>query len=305
MTSTSNQDNQGAPPSVTQVPSNIPDPRTETCPNFRIDFADTVAELAASRGHTDDQVIKALEDQWKERHSARCSAWLASQGAAPTPDPPSEASAGIDFNDNKVVETRLAFRPCTYAKNEVDALRYCPLWYFTTEGAKKISGAVQEGLVSSLSLAEEDGVMTLRPTAAVKASKNAIPDSKLTWDQFDVASRRFVDYVASSSSWGTRGAEAMYDLFNNLKDHDIREQEGGRIAIQRYAEDLRIRFHDDLKSCGADMVFNPGIINEERLSAYLRNVVHEQGIAVNKEFERRLAEFSPVCPFVFFIVKLC
>lgn len=299
MTSTSSQTNPGQPsPQEGAGSSTIPsvDPRKESCPNFGLDLADTVQELSDLRGQTEDEVIKSLEEHWKEKHDARCAAWMAARDfSQETPTLASQVPvATIEFNDQRVVDTRPSFRPCTYAKTEVDAVRYCALWYFTSEGGKKISAAVPDGSANSLSFADDDGVLTLRPTASVRASKNVIPDSKLSWDQFDVASRRFVEYVASSKAWGRRGTEAMYDLFNNLKDHPVREQEGGRTAIQRYAEDVRVLFHDELKSGGPGGVFNPGLINDDRLNTYLQRVLHDQGVAVNKEFERRLAELNTV-----------
>ena len=66
-------------------------------------------------------------------------------------------------------------------------MEYVELWYFTTEGCREASKATPTAVDDIFGLLNTDSGLTLQSIRATKASRNAMADEHLTWEQIMTA----------------------------------------------------------------------------------------------------------------------
>ena len=99
----------------------------------------------------------------------------------------------FNFDPDSTVPDRIPLSPSEYAVGKVKVLEYIELWYFTTEGrndAGKVTTSVVDDTYSFTSTAGSG--LALQPIKASKASRNALIDECLSWDQIMTARHSFI-----------------------------------------------------------------------------------------------------------------
>ncbi|KAF9026726.1 hypothetical protein BDZ89DRAFT_1261279 [Hymenopellis radicata] len=81
-----------------------------------------------------------------------------------------------------------------YAKKQMTARKYCPLWYFLPEASREAADIVRHSTDESIISIGKDsgGKLAFQASSASRTSPNAIPDIKLSWKQISAAKNAFL-----------------------------------------------------------------------------------------------------------------
>lgn len=193
-----------------------PDPLLEAEPDFLAEpFLQARADLTALN-IPEDAVTNILRQTWAANQQIRHNAWVEDQQRrhrseppqgdppqnddAPRPDPidndgtqPKAQKAKV-FPSGMTVPDAESPRPSEYARQKITKFEYIELWYFSREGLAKASQPTTSTSNDTFGIVTGDlGAVQLCPVATTKASKNALPDESLSWDQISFASKVYVD----------------------------------------------------------------------------------------------------------------
>ncbi|KAK6993198.1 hypothetical protein R3P38DRAFT_3329955 [Favolaschia claudopus] len=132
------------------MPQLTMDPNLESCPDFSLDFYQTLrSQLAQGLGMTEDEAAQKMADSWKLDHDARVQTW-AGHALAPS---------------------SLLPRPSQFAKKKVANYDFVDLWYFTYAGcvdaAKSNRGVTSE---DTYGITRSDDMLALAPVSLSKPS---------------------------------------------------------------------------------------------------------------------------------------
>ncbi|KAJ3929893.1 MAG: hypothetical protein NXY57DRAFT_1040457 [Lentinula lateritia] len=122
-----------------------------------------------------------------------------------------------------------------YAKKMMTARKYVPLWYFLPEAATEAKERSKDSLdTDHLQFAVEDGdtlsgsTISLVGSHTVRASPNAIPDSRLSWFQVMRAKSAFLNTLRLGA-WPDDHISMFVALYINMDMHsELQEQDGHR-----------------------------------------------------------------------------
>ena len=124
---------------------------------------------------------------------------------------------GLEKTYLHTVNNFIGPRPSAYALQQLAEFKYAELWYFTQEGcADAIHQHTQNE--DSFSLSKVDDVVSFRPVSALKASKNVLQDSDLTWCQMEIAKTTLIQQI-TKCEWPKKAVTALAQCFMNLKVH--------------------------------------------------------------------------------------
>ena len=293
------------------------DPHLEVMPDHAGPHYQALRDALVQNGMPEDQALQALDNSWTLNHDARVVAWdqqvaddaaavqqqIPQQQALEDPVPqdlpdPEEVRDDAekkkpkmkDFDSDTVVGNYIALRPAQYALRRIEDFYYVELWYLTTEGC---SDATQHQLTQhddAFGLAKVDDMVTLKSFSSIRASKNVVPDAKLSFCQMSMAKNAFIPLMAKYQ-WSEKAITAFAQLFTQLELHPLRQREFGERALITYQAKVRREWHDQLKLGTA---FNIGVINESLLQNIYRELLDQaQLLSLN---EVSLPSFSPL-PF--------
>lgn len=176
-----------------------------------------------------------------------------------------------DFNENAMVGDFITPRPSAYALRRLADFEYIELWYFTQEGC---ANAMHQRTQSedTLGLTKVDGLVSFKPMSALKASKDAIQDSELSWRQMEIAKTTLIQHI-TKSGWIEKAITALAQFFMNLEVHPYRQRAYGELALISYQARVRRDWHDQLKLGNG---FNIAIINETLLQSIHREIMDKK-----------------------------
>lgn len=172
-----------------------------------------------------------------------------------------------DFDKNVMVSDFIAPRPWTYALRRLEKFDYVELWYFSQEGCADATQNERSENEDTLCLTNVDGMVSLMPILALRASKNAVQDIDLTWRQMEIAKTSFLQHIAKFH-WPEKTVLSFTQFFMTLGAHPYRCRPCGEQALLIYQARVRCEWHNRLKE---DQGFNIAIINE----ALLQGIYHE------------------------------
>ncbi|KAK7006883.1 hypothetical protein R3P38DRAFT_3325909 [Favolaschia claudopus] len=140
------------------MPQLTMDPNLESCPDFSLDFYQTLrSQLAQGLGMTEDEAAQKMADSWKLDHDARVQTW-AGHALAPS---------------------SLLPRPSQFAKKKVANYDFVDLWYFTYAGcvdaAKSNRGVTSE---DTYGITGSDDMLALAPVSLSKPSDKVMEAAK-------------------------------------------------------------------------------------------------------------------------------
>lgn len=140
-----------------------------------------------------------------------------------------------------------------YAKKMMTARKYVPLWYFLPEAATEAKERSKDSLdTDHLQFAVEDGdtlsgsTISLVGSHTVRASPNAIPDSRLSWFQVMRAKSAFLNTLRLGA-WPDDHISMFVALYINMDMHsELQEQDGHRVMAHYHAE-MRLAWYDAME----------------------------------------------------------
>ena len=176
------------------------------------------------------------------------------------PPIPQKESLFPDFDDDAVVPDRAPLTPLKFATDKIKNAEYVEMWYFTTEGCREASVATLTSSDDTIGLLKTDSGLALQQVKASKASRNALPDEKLSWDQISTARHNLIEAMVTNG-WPERLVVALAQLYLNLEN--LKATGKDPRSLIRYHAVVRRMWHTWLKSRVGQ--FNVGLINETLL----------------------------------------
>jgi hypothetical protein len=136
-------------------------------------------------------------------------------------------------------------------------MEYVELWYFTTEGCEEASKATLTADDDIYGFLETGSGLALQLIKVTKASRNAIVDEHLTWEQIMTARHTLIT-TADRVGWPKTHTRALAELYINLDG--LKAAGYSSRALILYHAVVRRHWHETMKGQGTP--FDPSIINE-------------------------------------------
>lgn len=205
------------------------------------------------------------------------------QEQAPLETPAQKKVEFIDFDLDASVADQIPHNPSQYAIGRIESMEYVELWYFTTEGCKEASRATPTAADDTFGLLNTDSGLALQSIKATRASRNAIPDEHLTWEQIMTA-RHTLFQTVQRVKWPQKHARALAEFY--IKLEGLKAEGGNARALLLYHGVVRRQWHEAMKGRGAP--FNLSNINGALL-AKLENQIRD------RDQEELLKKASKLC----------
>ncbi|KAF8808521.1 hypothetical protein BYT27DRAFT_7096483 [Phlegmacium glaucopus] len=315
----------------------IHDPHPEVMPDHAGPHYNVLQIALIQNGITMEQAVQALNDSWIQNHDERVQRWDQQvidnanavaenpvqqqevEDQQPAHQPPEQGEVVMgradaekkkakmrDFDDAAAVGNYITPRPAQYALQRIEEFEYVELWYLTPEGC---TDATQHQLTQSddtFGLTKVDDMVTLKSVSSLKASRNVVPDTELSFRQMSMAKNTFIPLM-TKHQWSDKAINAFAQFFTQLELHPYRQREFGERALILYQARVRREWHDQLKLGSA---FNIGIINEDLLQSIYKEILDKaQLLSLNEVSSAspcfsstKPANFSP--PFFFSLFPL-
>lgn len=212
--------------------------------------------------------------------------------------PPKKKATYVDFELDAPIASRIPNNPSEYAVGKMEDIEYVELWYFTTEGCKEASRATPSVADDTFGILNTKSGLALQPIKATKASRNAIVDEHLSWEQIMTARHTLID-TATKVGWDDKLTLSLAKLYINLEG--LKAAGYCPKALILYHAITRKQWHEALRGRGKP--FNISIINEELFSKLENQVrdhtledVQRQTIEVWKQTAELQRQASKIFP---------
>ncbi|KAJ3739440.1 hypothetical protein DFH05DRAFT_1459090 [Lentinula detonsa] len=133
-----------------------------------------------------------------------------------------------------------------YAKKLMTARKYVPLWYFLPEATAEAKERNREAIDNNrfqIAMDETDSsnsALTLVGSHTVRASPNAVPDSRLSWDQVMRAKSSFLNAL-SYGDFTNDFVKMFAGFYTGMDMHpELREEHGDKVLALYHAEMRRV-----------------------------------------------------------------
>ncbi|GAV98639.1 reverse transcriptase ribonuclease h [Lentinula edodes] len=166
-----------------------------------------------------------------------------------------------------------------YAKKMMTARKYVPLWYFLPDAATEAKERSKDSLdTNHLQFAVEDGdtlsgsTVSLVGSHTVRASPNAIPDSRLSWSQVMRAKSAFLSALGLGT-WPDNYISMFAAFHINMDMHrELQEQDGDRVMAHYHAE-MRQAWYDAMER---KEPFDLSVISDRVIGESRREIVKQR-----------------------------
>lgn len=164
-----------------------------------------------------------------------------------------------------------------YAKKLTTARRYVPLWYFLPDAEKEAKERMREVVdnnrfeFASDPTEASNSSLTLVSTTSIRASPNAIPDIRLTWNQVMRSKSGFLSSL-SLGAFPSRHINMFAQFFANIEMHPELRKTNGERTMALYQAETRLSWYKENEK-GAP--FDLAVIMEETLNE-CRNEIRSQ-----------------------------
>ena len=254
-----------------------PNPLQELEPDFDSEPYTTSRQALTDLGFPEANITPILHQNWQADRQVCHIAWevardeeeaAAAAAVAPQQDQAGDsnktsAKAG-DFPAGITIPSLESLSPLDYAHQKLSKFQWVKLWYFTREGCIEATVPTTSFANETFSITTEDSDMIhLRPIAATKASRNAIPNMALSWDQIAFAAKILVR-IMKEELWPAKHTSAMIDFFCALDIQQSHLAYDGDQALIEYQATVRKAWFDTL---GSNRAFDLTPINLKRLHA--------------------------------------
>ncbi|KAJ3744881.1 hypothetical protein DFH05DRAFT_1613134 [Lentinula detonsa] len=132
-----------------------------------------------------------------------------------------------------------------YAEKLMSARKYVPLWYFLPDAALEAEERAREVLdTNHYQITNEGGdfsssALVLVGTHSIRASPNAIPDTKLTWSQVILARGTYLKAL-SLGAWPNGHIKMFAEFFACMDTSEELNAKGGVRALVLYQAEMRM-----------------------------------------------------------------
>ncbi|GLB44038.1 hypothetical protein LshimejAT787_1502220 [Lyophyllum shimeji] len=302
------------------------DPNLDVCPDFSSEPFAPMRALLQGTGLTEEEAVASLKDAWTEHNRQLRERWdreaedrQAGADGAPQGQPAEgeqqlgelparEQEADEErpekekkmksklraFNPDLSVASVLAPRPSSYALNKLANFEYCELWYFTQEGCEDAQRTHRTEADDSFGMSKMGELVTFRPVASVQASKRALQDESLTWEQFHYAHRSFVKHVLKSG-WPDEHTQALVRFFIELENSPYIDREHGKRVVLTYQARVRRSWMDSMKDSD-EAVFNIALINNDLMESISREILGSVAADLNRQLTMTFPPSSSTHP---------
>ncbi|KAH9024264.1 hypothetical protein EDB85DRAFT_1870190 [Lactarius pseudohatsudake] len=171
--------------------------------------------------------------------------------------------------------------PAQYALNKINNLEYIELDYFTIRGCRDAAANSHKSISQdTLSFAQFEDTLAIRPLAAVRPSRNIRSNENLSWDETMYAKNMMLHFMAQSRVWPQAHVESLAAFFVALELHPRRVQDNGNETLILYQSRVRREWFDAFKQ---ERGFDIEIINEAFLQSLAKTVNNR---AQDRKFEQ-------------------
>ena len=277
------------------------DPHLEVMPDHAGPHYGIICATLTQNGLTEEQAVQALNNSWLQAHNEWIQRWeqqtindanaaeeaqrvaaeeeqcglvqvqqeIEAQQQVKRFEPDAKKQKMKDFNDNVIVGNYIALRPAQYAIRWIKDFEFVELWYFTTEGCADALQHQHTQNDDTFSLSKADSMLTLKSVLSLKASKNVIPDAKLTFWQMSMAKNALIPLL-NKYNWTEKSIRAFAQFWTQLKVHSFRQCEYRERALLVYQAPVRREWHDQMK---LGKGFNISAMNEDLLHSIYREIL--------------------------------
>ncbi|KAJ3809564.1 hypothetical protein F5876DRAFT_77632 [Lentinula aff. lateritia] len=166
-----------------------------------------------------------------------------------------------------------------YAKKMMTARKYVPLWYFLPDAAIEAKERSKDSLdTNHLQFAMEDGdtlsgsTVSLVGSHTVRASPNAIPDSRLSWPQVMRAKSAFLNALGLGT-WPNDYIAMFGAFYINMDIHrELQEKDGDQVMAHYHAE-MRLAWYDAMER---KEPFDLSVISDRVIGESRREIIKQK-----------------------------
>lgn len=272
------------------------DPHLEVCPDFASDHYENFRALIVNAGATEEEAVAQLTNAWQQENEVKKAAWnaqveedqqlllAAEQQARQIQQEEQEAARREkekkrpklnDFQVDSVIGNFIEPRPSTYALNKLENFEYVELFYFTLEGCLDAQSNHRTEVDDTYGLSRVGDLVSLRSISAVRASKNVIQDTDLSWNQMTYAKAGYLQHL-EKAGWPAKHIDALAHFFIGIETSSFRARTHGEKVLITYQARVRRHWHDQLKSETGN-AFNIAVISNgllESISNEIWDKVH-------------------------------
>ncbi|KAG5633894.1 hypothetical protein H0H81_004548, partial [Sphagnurus paluster] len=268
-----------------------PDPLLEQEPDYEGDQFNAQRQVLINAGIPQENVTQAIQQLWIEDRQKRHEVWKrdraegraggqrGGEGGDEEPEihqqaDEDRAAQAIDRNTIKKSTKQPTFargapvpndetlHPSEYARQKVVDFKWCELWYFDREGCLEAAQPTASTASDTYRLVAGDiDSIQIRPISSTKASRNAVPDASLTWEQINFASKIMVQTMGEEK-WPEPGIRQVVDFYVRLKYKRTKRKHASDTAIIEYQATVRREWFDAL---GTDREFDLALFSAERM----------------------------------------
>ncbi|KAJ8521983.1 hypothetical protein ONZ45_g1412 [Pleurotus djamor] len=296
------------------------DPHTLTCPDYTLELYARVRQSVTDAGINEEQAVERLKALWNAQNEVQRELWNqqveadrlaevasreqqeAEEVARAQAEAEEVASARAeDRKKNKVkyapvpqrpVPNTPVILPSPYALHKLDRGLWVELWYFTNAGLAATTADPSSAEDDAMAVIQRsDGSHGLVAAPSTKASKLAVSDKCLTWENFTQAAARFVEAIRLAA-WPQDRVDMFIHFFTALQSHPFRFTSNAidQQALLTYEDEQRRLWHNTISN--SDSAYSIAQINEELLRATRDRVYQED--QTRRDRDREYVSHLPV-----------
>jgi len=149
------------------------------------------------------------------------------------------------FDDNKMIGDFVMPCPSQFAIGKLKSFSFTELWYFTEEGCSEAQESSRTLPEDAFGITRVDDLVTLKPVASFKASKNTIPDADLTWRQMNISKNMMLQYM-ELCNWPPRHIDSFARFYFHLELDPMCSHPNGERVLLAYQAKARHQWHEDI-----------------------------------------------------------
>ena len=245
-------------------------PHLEVIPDHAGPHYGAICTTLSLNGLTEEETIQVLNDSWTQAHDKQIQRWEqqvindtaeeAQRGVAEEEqqrvqleqqerevqqqvEPEAKKQKMKDFDDNTMVGNYITPRPSQYTICRIEEFKFVELWYLTSEGCTDALQHQHTQDDGAFGLSKMDSMVTLKLISSLKASKNIIPDAKLSFQQMSMAKNALIPLMRKYK-WTDKAICAFAQFWTQLEVHLFWEQEYGERALLVYQACVHREWHD-------------------------------------------------------------
>ncbi|KAF8833212.1 hypothetical protein BDN67DRAFT_1059011 [Paxillus ammoniavirescens] len=306
------------------------DPNLEAPPNYTGPEFDIICEgLRRGYNESDQQAIECLLTAWQADRATRIVAWNAQRDVEARAAAEAEEMRRLREEEEELLINKEAERkwkeaekkkprmntfapgssvadvlihpPSQYALQKLTTFDYVEMWYFSLAGRLDASKYHDRSQVDdTFGISKIDDMLTVRPIASVKASRNVLPDHELTFPEFLSAKNCFLNH-AKKANWPTTNLDALAKFFWFLEIHPSVQLPLGEKIILTYASRVRLDWHRELK---AGRGYDISVINGRLLDTITRDIEGHDNDRVKSKASNSVHPLPPLVSPCFFPLPL-